>query len=106
LATYNHYPLGQSVTVVGTFTNAVTKVVVDPSNALLDVLDPAGKVTTYTYQLGQVTKASTGAYQYAIDTTALAGRWQYRWYSPAGSPLVAAAGFNSFIVDEWPVATP
>lgn len=96
--------VGQSVTVQGTWTNKATGVVADPSDARVDVVDPTGKVTTYTYLNAQVTKVSTGVYTYAIDTTAKDGRWQYRWWSPPGVVQTAAAG--EFIVDPFPQVTP
>lgn len=105
--TINHYMVGQGVEVVGTYTNATTGVVVDPTNALVDVQDPTGLITTYQYSggSGAVTKSSTGVYVYSIDTTAKSGRWQYRWYAPPGT-TVAPAGAGEFIVDAWPQATP
>jgi len=89
------------VTVTGTFTNHATGAVVDPSDAKVDVLDPTNQTVTYVYNggAGAVKKSSTGIYTYAIDTTALPGTWQYRWWSP---PSVQTAGASSFIVDPWP----
>jgi hypothetical protein len=105
LAQINHYPVGQGVTVKGTFTNTASGATVDPTDAIVDVLDPTGVTNTYHYVGGAVVKVSAGVYTYSIDTTAKAGRWQYRWYSPGGT-TVAAAGFGEFIVDAWPQATP
>jgi hypothetical protein len=104
LTVSNHYTVGQQVTVQGTWTNKSTGAAVDPSDARLDVVSPTGVVTTYTYLLGQVMKASTGIYTYAIDTTNAPGRWQYRWWSPPG--VVATAAMSEFFVDPFPIMTP
>lgn len=48
---------------------------------------------------------STGVYTYTVDTTALPGRWQYRWWSPPGG-TVQVAGASEFMVDPFPVPTP
>ena len=69
--------------------------------------DPTGKVATYRSDDPgtPVTHPSTGVYGYAIDTTAKPGRWQYRWWSPAGGS-VQTAGRGFFFVDPFPSPTP
>lgn len=104
--TANTYTVGQSVTVTGTFTNAATGAKVDPDDACVDVMAPNGRVTTYKYSLLTVVKVATGVYTYAIDTTALAGRWQYRWWSPFGMLGVQTASSGTFFVSAFPAATP
>ncbi len=101
---YNHYTIGQGVTVQGVWTNKATGVPTDPSDARVDIVDPTGKVATYTYLDSQVTKVSTGVYTYAIDTTGLAGRWQYRWWSPPG--VVQTASADEFYTDPFPAMMP
>jgi hypothetical protein len=101
----NHYLIGASVTVTGTFTNHANGNPTDPTDARVDVVDPTGHLTTYTYQGTQVTKVSVGVYTYDIDTTGKVGRWQYRWWSPPGTS-VQVAGANQFIIDAFPFSTP
>lgn len=101
---YNRYIVGASVTVQGTWTNAKTGALTDPSDARVDVVNPSGVSTTYTYLNAQVIRASLGVYTYAIDTTGLVGRWQYRWWSPPGVAQTASA--SEFFVDPFPATTP
>lgn len=49
----------------------------DPTNVFLDVSDPTGAVTTYTYP-DDVTRTATGCY-YAQFTPGLDGIWKYQW---------------------------
>lgn len=97
----NSYVVGDLPTVQGTWTNKATGTPLDPTDARLDVLDPTGVLTTYTYALGQLTKASTGVYTRNLDTTGKAGRWEYRFWSPPGLAQTASAG--AFMVTPWPV---
>ena len=101
----NHYLVGASVTVTGTYTNVKTGALVDPSDACVDIVTPTGKLTTYRYTdvNTKVAKVSTGVYSYDIDTSALPGRWQYRWWSP---PTVQTAGAGEIIIDPFPSPTP
>lgn len=107
MAVINHYTVGTAVTVTGTWTNKATGTPVDPSDARVDVVGPNGVSTTYTYSggTGTVTRTSAGVYTYTVDTTNNYGRWQYRWWSPAGIS-VQTAGMNEFIVDPFPIANP
>ena len=104
----NYYTVGQSVTVTGTYTNAATGAKVDPDDACVDVMAPTGTLTTYKYtDVGtKVVRVSTGVYSYAVDTTGLAGRWQYRWWSPSGISGVQTASAGTFFVNAFPAATP
>ena len=102
---FNRYLVGASVTVTGTYTNHQTGNLTDPTDARVDVVSPTGQVTTYTYLNSQVVKVGVGIYSYAVDTTGLPGRWQYRWWSPAGSS-VQTAGSNEFFINPFPTTTP
>ena len=79
---------------------------IDPSEASVDVLDPTNTLTTYAYDggHGDVSRVSTGVYAYNVDTTDLAGRWQWRFWSPPGQGQTADAG--QFIVMPFPAAIP
>jgi hypothetical protein len=101
----NHYMVGSSVTVTGTYTNRQTGALTDPTDAKVDVVDPKGRKITYTYLNAEVVKISTGIFTYDVDTTGQPGRWQYRWWSPAGTSVQVAAA-NQFIVDPFPLTTP
>jgi hypothetical protein len=105
--TFNSYVIGSSVTVTGTYTNNATGGLTDPTDAKVDVVSPNGQITTYIWNggLGAVRKVSTGIFAYDIDTTGLPGRWQYRWWSPPGSP-VQTAGRSEFYVTPFPQQTP
>lgn len=104
----NRYWVGQAVTVKGTYTNAATSALVDPDDACVDVVSPTGKVTTYKYTdvPSKVTKVAVGIYSHDIDTTAGDGRWQYRWWSPAGGSGVQTADAGEFFIMPFPVPTP
>ncbi len=75
------YHEGDLVTVRGTFTNS-TGTVHNPTAVLLDVVEPDGTFTTYTYGVGvQITRPSTGIYESNLDTTGKRGLWLYTWYA-------------------------
>jgi hypothetical protein len=91
------YLVGAQVVVTATFSSPLGPI--DPTDARVDVLNPSGITTTYSYSMAQVTKVSTGVYSYTIDTTGKTGRWNYRWWSP---PPIGAAGSGGFVVDPFP----
>jgi hypothetical protein len=97
----NHWTIGAKVTVKGTWTNVTTGDPADPTDARVDIADPTGTITTYTYLGDDLTREATGVYTYDIDTTDLAGRYQYRFWSPSGEAQ-QAAGMGEFIVDPFP----
>ena len=98
----NRYTIGAQVIVKSAFTDPSSGAALDPTDARVDVVGPSGISTTYTYGLGQVSKVSTGVYTYTVDTTAKAGRWSYRWWSPTP---IGAANASDFIVDPFPPGT-
>lgn len=89
----NAYDVGDAIRLSVAFTNSASAAV-DPSAVSLKVRNPAGTVTTYTYALGELTKASTGNYYRDIDLDA-AGEWAYRF---AGTTSNKAAVEGEFIV--------
>lgn len=50
----------------------------DPTTISLEVTDPTGTATTYTYALNQVTKTATGVYTKDLACP-IAGTWTYEW---------------------------
>jgi hypothetical protein len=100
---FNHYLVGALVTVTGTYTNHQTGALTDPTDAKVDVVSPNGTTVTYAYTdvSTLVRRVSTGIYQFDVNTTALPGRWEYRWWSPVGTP-VQTAGASAFTVDPFP----
>lgn len=106
LLAYNRYIVGNPVTLTGTFQNPVSKALVDPTDARVDVVDPTGTSTTYAWTngTGPVLHVSTGVFTYLLDTASLFGRYQYRWWSPG--PTAKGAGFNEFFIDPFATPTP
>ena len=104
---FNHYVVGASVSVTGTYTNHQTGALTDPTDAKVDIVSPTGVLTTYAYSdvSTLVIKVSVGVYRFNVNTAGLPGRWQYRWWSPPGSS-VQVAGKNEFIIDPFPTSTP
>jgi len=100
----NIHALGTTIRIWGTFKAATwtvtagvpsaTYALTDPSTVTLQVENPAGTVTSYTYAGATVSKNSTGVFykDLALDT---AGDWTYRW---VGTGAVAVAGEDSFNV--------
>lgn len=94
----NTYAVGTTVRLWGTFKAAsytvtsgvptATYALTDPSTVTLQVENPAGTVTSYTYAAATVSKNSTGVFykDVALDT---AGDWSYRW---VGTGAVAVTG--------------
>ena len=54
----------------------------DPTTVTLEVKDPEGTITSYTYAAAQVTQSSSGIYYYDLaipDDADSEGTWYYRW---------------------------
>jgi len=90
--TSNVYDINDKVKLEITFTQ--NSVAADPTAVTLKVQDPSGNETSYTYALGQITKAATGNYYKEISVDE-AGEWYYRFEGTGG---VVAAGENMFYV--------
>lgn len=92
------YTPGAKVTVSAEFTDPNSSDdPLDPTAVMLDVRDPAGVVTTYTYGVGAtVSKDSTGNYSADLSVD-LPGKWWYRWYSTGTGQ---AAKEDCFTVDK------
>lgn len=94
----NTYTVGTTVRLWGTFKAAsyvvtsgvptATYALTDPSTVTLQVENPAGTVTSYTYAGGTVSKNSTGVFYKDVALDA-AGEWGYRW---VGTGAVAVTG--------------
>jgi hypothetical protein len=90
-----NFPLGQPVTLTFlTYADPAQTTLADTTTVSIDVLDPAGNVTTYTLTSG-VTHAGTGTYAYTASP-AVAGHYEYHWYSTG--PVTTALD-GSFDVD-------
>lgn len=75
------YP-GDTVRINGEFRARTTGTLTDPTTVTLEVMDPQGDETSYTYAAAQVTKDSTGLYHYDLAVPNEAdseGTWYYRW---------------------------
>jgi hypothetical protein len=78
--------LGNTFKVAGTPT--------DPTAVSLNVTDPTGAVTAYTYNPGTVTRTSTGAYQQLVPTT-IVGVWSYEWVGTGTASDVQAGTWTA-----------
>lgn len=88
------YQLNDTPKITCTFTVDGTNT--DPTTVTLEVKDPAGTKTTYTYAAGQITKSAAGLY-YKYITLNLAGTWWYRW---TGTGTVADVDVDYLFVAE------
>jgi hypothetical protein len=88
----NQYATGNTVEVIGDFTNTSTGAQVDPSQVSVTIRDPNGGENTYTYAASQVVKDSTGIYHYVV-LASIVGVWGYRW---VGLDTYEAAGEQFF----------
>lgn len=93
MATYNRYSFGSVVLVSALFTVSSTNT--DPTTVTLEVTNPSGTETSYTYAGATVTKAATGSYTKELTPDA-SGYWKYRWI--AGGAVVAANS-SKFIIE-------
>jgi hypothetical protein len=80
------YQRDTEVELKGTFKDAAGNLT-DPTDVALEVLNPAGTLSTYTYGASEVSKESAGIYTKAVTLDA-SGRWYYR-YKGTGALKVA-----------------
>jgi hypothetical protein len=71
----------------------------DPTGVTLEVLSPAGVLTTKTYSAGDLTKEGTGVYTY-LQTLDVSGTWYYRF---KGTGAVKVAGWKPLPVIDDPL---
>jgi hypothetical protein len=81
--------VGDNVRLTNTFLLGDTAT--DPTTVTLDVTDPLGTKTTYTYA-ASITKDSTGVYHKDVPATSV-GEWQYRWVGVGVVDAVAQSRF-------------
>lgn len=95
------YSRDTEVELKGTFYDETQSphVVADPTAVTLEVLDPAGTLTSYTYAAAQVTKDSTGVYSYLLTLDA-SGAWYYRY---KGTGALKVAGWKRIDVIDDPL---
>lgn len=87
------YEIDNEVRVTGTFRDG-SSAVLDPTNVYVEITEPDGKVTEYTYGVGAtITKSSTGIY-YVDVTLDKEGRWYVRFHSTGNA---VTSGTESFI---------
>jgi hypothetical protein len=70
----------------------------DPTEVTVTVTDPNSVPTTYTYSLGEVTKAGTGLYTKDIPCT-IAGTWTYEWIGTVTASDVIAGTWEVLETD-------
>lgn len=75
------YPRGSVVILSVVFTNS-SGVALDPSTVALEVRDPAGAITVYTYAGAQIVKDSVGHYHMDLPVPT-SGTWVYRFEATA-----------------------
>lgn len=56
----------------------VSGVLTDPTTVTLQIIDPLGAQTSYTYAATEVTKDGTGLYSYDLALP-IEGTWRWRW---------------------------
>jgi hypothetical protein len=89
---YSSYQMGMAVKMSCTFTVSSTNT--DPTTVTLEITDPNGTQTDYTYAGGTVDKDATGIYSKTI-TPNLAGYWKYRF---VGTGACIAANSFKFVM--------
>lgn len=73
------YQSGDSVTVYRTFASG--GVALDPSEVSVEIEDPAGNISTYTFGVdSEVVNDEVGSYSCAVVVNE-SGWWRYRWVS-------------------------
>jgi hypothetical protein len=72
------YSRDTEVELKGTFRRTSDDALTSPTDVTLEVLDPAGTLTTYTLAASQVTEESTGVFTRA-EVLDQSGVWYYRY---------------------------
>ena len=85
----------ESVTITITVGGTAT----DPTDLTLELKDPSGNTTTYTYSSAEITKDSTGVYSKTLPAYDEAGRWLREWQATG-----TVAGVYSAYTDVNPQA--
>lgn len=76
----NQYLIGNATVITTTISKL--GVLTNAPSLTLEVEQPDGTITTYTYGVGTfITNVSTGVYSATIDLEQ-SGYWKYRWASP------------------------
>ena len=85
--------VGDTVTLTATITNSAGTAT-DPTDLTLQVQNPAGTVTLYTYSLGEITKSSTGVY---YKTVALSSAGYWFWEFQASGTIAKVENGNIYV---------
>jgi hypothetical protein len=87
------YDLGDLVRISAAWTNTAGAAT-DPTAVFVQVKDPAGETTLYTYGTdAALVKDSTGNYHVDVDAN-LPGTWRYRFYSTGTGQGAEEARFS------------
>jgi hypothetical protein len=87
------FPLGSVVDIEGEYRNDLSGNLVDPTTVTLELTDPAGTTTSYTYASAAVTRSSVGKYTKRV-APASTGVWRYRWVSTGANAGADVGNFR------------
>ena len=95
MSEYQSYDVGDSVRVIGTFTNA-GGTLADPTDVTLILRPGTAGTEAYTLAQGSITRAGTGSYyRDLLPIPGTPGFWVYRW--EATGAVIAAAESTFFV---------
>lgn len=90
----NVYEIDTEIQLNGTFVNAVTGALADPTGVTLYIEDPSGNITDQVFP-GNIIKVSTGVYYYQF-TPSEPGTWTYKWQGQ-GNVIATSPDKNFFV---------
>lgn len=95
MSSYNSYDVGDSIRLIGTFTNS-SGTLTDPTALTLILSAGTCGTTQYTYAQGSITRAAAGSYyRDLLPIPGTPGFWTYRW--EATGNVIAAAETQFFV---------
>lgn len=81
MSTVNTHDYGDLVRLTGTFRDALTDALLDPTVVKVTIREPDGTTTTYQYGVDdEVVRSSLGVYYVEVPIDQI-GMHHYRWYS-------------------------
>jgi uncharacterized protein YfaS (alpha-2-macroglobulin family) len=92
MAVYTFAP-GSVVALNALLTQQSNGAAIDPTTIVLQVIDPSGTQTQFTYP-GQVTRNSAGNYSFNYSTTLLFGDYSWRWVATGTGQGASEGIFN------------
>lgn len=102
------FEVGQAPKFLANCLSDSTGLLADPTTIKVVTRDPAGTEADYVYGTdGEVTKLSTGKYQYAMGqlTGAMVGSWRIRW-NATGALISARTGIFEVVEDGFTTPLP